>query len=456
MPSSSIHPFGFPGPVPSFLEPRRRRWPVRGQPPRGLPLQFSPRTMDQTTVTLERSRRGRFRVVGHPALKNNLLAGVGYLELANAGDFAANVWNEIPVPRHAMILMAIGGPIALLVSLIAARDLYLSWRNVSLLYSERKALQSIAFRNEKTSAILGVNARELGTEAIDRMLMDFFLGVGALLVGTGTIMAIWGADHRVFQASNLLSGFIGNGCAALFGILNAFWSAYLVYRFQLRFAACERDPTVQSIRAKLRHRVRRFQWHAAVNGITGLVSGMASMVTAKMWWGYAVLIPCVIVMIASNLFWRMKLGYDRPVLLNPRRMRAAEEKDQGEDDGAVEILASLVAVEGVRSRLQHLADAGSLEANLTLISENQMLQSFSMFLLQNWSDHRLFAVPERVTVSLEDMTAGSDAERARMEQETRRFLHKEARALLDHRERHLLELIGEVVWREACRIDMDA
>lgn len=37
-------------------------------------------------------------------LKNSLLAGVGLLELANAGDFAANVWNEVPVPHFAMVL----------------------------------------------------------------------------------------------------------------------------------------------------------------------------------------------------------------------------------------------------------------------------------------------------------------------------------------------------------------
>ncbi|KAL4971647.1 hypothetical protein BDW66DRAFT_20696 [Aspergillus desertorum] len=411
--------------------------------------------MDRTTVALERSRRGTYHVVGHAALRNNLLAGVGYLELANAGDFAANVWNEIPVPRHAMILMAIGGPVALLVSLVAARDLYLSWENVSLLYSERKALQSVSFCSKKTSARLGVNTRELGTEAIDRMLMDLFLGVGALLVGTGTIMAIWGADHRVFQASNLLSGFVGNGCAALFGVLNAFWSAYLVYWFQLRYAACERDPTVRRVRVKLRHRLRRFQWHAGVNGITGLVSGMASMVTAKMWWGYVVLIPCVIVMIASNLFWRVKLGYSRPVLLNLQHKGGAEEKDVGEDDCAAGIVASLTNVEEARSRLQHLADTGSLEANLAFISKNHMLHPFAVCLVQNWSDHRLFVASAKVILSDEDLTGGPDTERARMMEETRRFLAKKAPALLNHRERYLLELVGEVVWREACRTDTD-
>jgi hypothetical protein len=37
-------------------------------------------------------------------LKNSLLVGVGLLELANAGDFAANVWNQVPVPHFAAAL----------------------------------------------------------------------------------------------------------------------------------------------------------------------------------------------------------------------------------------------------------------------------------------------------------------------------------------------------------------
>jgi hypothetical protein len=37
-------------------------------------------------------------------LKNSLLASVGLLELGNAGDFAANVWNQIPIPHFAMAL----------------------------------------------------------------------------------------------------------------------------------------------------------------------------------------------------------------------------------------------------------------------------------------------------------------------------------------------------------------
>ncbi|KAL4931004.1 uncharacterized protein BDV17DRAFT_30287 [Aspergillus undulatus] len=404
---------------------------------------------DRATVTLERSRRGHCRAVGHRALRNNLLAGVGFLELANAGDFAANVWNEIPVPRHAMILMAIGGPIALLFSLVAARDFYLSRKNVSLLYSERQALKSVPDSDEKTSAVLGVNFRELGTEVIDRMLVDLFLGVGALLVGTGTIMAIWGANHRVFNASNLLSGFIGNGFAALYGVFNAFWSGYLVYRLHVRYAACLSDPTVQSIRPKLRQRFRRFQWHAGINGLNGIVAGMASMVTAKMWWGYVVLIPCIIVMIAGNLFWKWKLGYDRPVNVDLLDGLLAGEKSTTDYDGLDNVLDSLAALEAGRIRLREFVNAMSLETSLSFIEEHQMLEYFCPWIARRWPSHPLFVEDKTVKISCEELKGGSVDERTRMGDECQLFLRREAAVLLEHRERYLLELVGEFVWRSS-------
>src|ERR1700743_1635018 len=52
---------------------------------------------------------GRYVPAKRARLLNNLLAGVGFLELANAGDFAANVFNQIPVPAYAAALMAVGG-----------------------------------------------------------------------------------------------------------------------------------------------------------------------------------------------------------------------------------------------------------------------------------------------------------------------------------------------------------
>ncbi|PYH46939.1 uncharacterized protein BP01DRAFT_265145, partial [Aspergillus saccharolyticus JOP 1030-1] len=263
-----------------------------------------------------------YRILHQPLFRNSLLAGVGYLELANAADFAANVWNQIPVPLHAKILMAIGGPCALCMTLVAARDMYLSAANVRLLRQER------SFLAESISTNHGVNTREVLTEVIDRILMDLLMGIGALLVGIGTLLAIWGADRTIYRISNLLSGYVGNGLAAGFGLVNAVWSVYLVWRFQQCWAACssstssdevsesEKGPRLNvelpaPLKTKLRARMRALQVHALVNGINGLVAGAASMVTATMWYGYVVLVPCIVSLILLNVFWRARLGYDR-------------------------------------------------------------------------------------------------------------------------------------------------
>nr|XP_001392997.2 hypothetical protein ANI_1_2268074 [Aspergillus niger CBS 513.88] len=278
----------------------------------------------------QKQHHTRFQLSHQPLFRNSLLAGVGFLELANAADFAANVWNQIPVPKYAMVFMAIGGPIALLITLVAARDFYLSYTNVQLLLKERRYLRELldsvttttttttTTQNTNTNtqaeillrSRLSVNFRELGTEIVDRILMDALMGFGALLVGTGTIMAIFGANHHVYVASNLLSGYIGNGLAAVFGLVNAIWSGYLVGRFQVCWGVSE----VKMYKDPLKLRFRSLQFHALVNGINGLVAGAASMVTATMWYGYVVLVPCIVSLIACNWFWRVRVGYDRPLL----------------------------------------------------------------------------------------------------------------------------------------------
>lgn len=260
--------------------------------------------------------------------------------------------------------MAIGGPIALLITLVAARDFYLSYTNMQLLLKERRYLRELldsvttttttttTTQNTNTNtntqaeillrSRLSVNFRELGTEIVDRILMDALMGFGALLVGTGTIMAIFGANHHVYVASNLLSGYIGNGLAAVFGLVNAIWSGYLVGRFQVCWGVClnitdtntttrevnnhvtevttitttdtDLEAEVKMYKDPLKLRFRSLQFHALVNGINGLVAGAASMVTATMWYGYVVLIPCIVSLIACNWFWRVRVGYDRPLL----------------------------------------------------------------------------------------------------------------------------------------------
>ncbi len=139
-----------------------------------------------------RRPRTRYKCLSATSLRNSLLPMAGFLELANAGDFAANVFNEIPVPTFAAALMAVGGVVALAMSVVAVADARLSWRNVVVLREERRCLQELAGRNEnddpEASSIqtlhtyLDVNLFELRTELVDRLAMDVTMGFGAVLV----------------------------------------------------------------------------------------------------------------------------------------------------------------------------------------------------------------------------------------------------------------------------------
>ncbi|EHK96746.1 hypothetical protein M7I_7550 [Glarea lozoyensis 74030] len=219
-------------------------------------------------------------------LRNSLLYGVAFLELANAGDFAANVWNQIPVPAFAAVLMGIGGFFALFISYFAFYDAYLSHQNYVSLRTEREFLSSQPPTRD-AKAYLNVNYREMGTELLDRTGLDIFMGFGCVMVGIGTLMAIGGANPRVFRASNLLSGYIGNAPVAAFGLINAAWSIYIFRRAQHQFTASQRllhdEAEIQSL---LRQRTRRVQLHSTVLGAIGIFAGAASLVTAEHWEGY--------------------------------------------------------------------------------------------------------------------------------------------------------------------------
>ncbi|KAF7590317.1 hypothetical protein BBP40_002967 [Aspergillus hancockii] len=427
-------------------------------------------------VTIVR-RRGRLHLVHPPWYRNSLLASTGYLEFANAGDFAANVWNEIPVPRHAMILMAIGGPIALLMSIVALRDFVLSWRNVQLLRAERQYLQSLkngylASPNPDQDLLrlidsrLGVGWRELGTELIDRIAMDVFLGFGALLVGTGTIMAIWGAHPPVFHASNLLSGFVGNAFAASFGVINAIWSVYLARRFHRYDTACARSPALSPFRDRVHLRFNKFKWHAIISGITGLVAGAASMVTAKMWWGYVVLAPCMVLQVACNRFWRVHLGYDRPVVSDCNQrgilLRETQEiRDEEKDGPLLDSLASTVTLYNALGALptsSESLDWTRLDSLLQFMVANDLFDSLCGWLAADKSIPSnvrdavfrcsCFAEHAEVTVSPDDLLRIPGALQVQLRDLCRGYLQKGGRKVLLYRERYMLELVGSMLSRE--------
>jgi len=138
-------------------------------------------------------KNGGYTLQKEYKLRNSLLMGVGFLELANAGDFAANVWNRVPTPKYALVLMALGGTLALGFVYFAIKDALLSLQNIrglrkeyQYLKEQKKLHNSNVEIVHNIDTLLAINFRETGTELIDRIGMDSVMGFGALIVGIGT------------------------------------------------------------------------------------------------------------------------------------------------------------------------------------------------------------------------------------------------------------------------------
>lgn len=356
------------------------------------------------TLTVVKRGRANFAPAKQTRLQNSLLGTVGFLELANAGDFAANVWNEIPVPPHAVALMAVGGIFALLMSVAAFRDALLSWPNVRLLLEQRRRLcderaerekdEEGGSREEQTrglDVLLDVVWRELGTEAISRFGLDLLLGGGAVMIGVGTLMAIGGADKKVWFASNLLSGYVGNAPLALYALINCAWSCYICARAGQHWAAAavwlERTQGKggqghHAVRAALRRRARNVQLYTAITGLASILGGAGSMMTATLWYGYVILIPVIVSSVLCNVWWRRGLGYDRPPFGDgtARDMSAATLMSEME---YVAHAQDAFSRDPAAAAGELGADLDSLESVLGFVVANDLFENFCMRLLRD-------------------------------------------------------------------------
>ncbi|KAK6005941.1 hypothetical protein QM012_007583 [Aureobasidium pullulans] len=264
-----------------------------------------------SSLTFVRVANGEYSLSTTRRIRSIPPLAIGFLDLANSGDFAANVFNHVPVPVYAIVLMAIGATVALIMSFVALHDFTCSWKNIKLLREEWACLKSV---DADKSAELEISHRDLGTEIFDRAGVDVAMGIGAFLIAIGTYMAIGGANHKVWFASNLLSGYIGNALPALYGICNVGWSVHIWTRAHKQHCAVSKHLQDDIAKQLLLTRLRKTQGHAILTGVVCLVSGALSMVTPTHWWPYPVLLVCGLAFIYSTWVYRHQIGYERRML----------------------------------------------------------------------------------------------------------------------------------------------
>lgn len=394
-------------------------------------------------------RRGkRYVPAEQRKLKNSLLAGVGFLELANAGDFAANVWNDVPVPTVAIGLMAVGGTLALALFSFAFIDVRLSWSNVRLLQQERHTLQrESTHRVEDGQTVddldtrLDVNFRELGTELIDRFCLDTFMGFGAALIGIGTLMAIGGAYRPVWIVSNLLSGYVGNAPLALYSVINGAWSVYVFIKAHQHKAAAAKALNGGGAATIVKSRFRNVQIYAAVIAATSIIGGAGSLIAATRWWGYVILIPVIFSSVFCNYFWRKRVGYDRPFVRSTLEMSVTSLVSE------IEFVASVQHIlKGTHSGPSGtlVSDPQSVASVVGFIVANHLFEDFCVRLLHNTDlSAAIFANPgQNLTIDSQSLLMADQRYRPRILEIARTCISKEGSRYFQYRGRYLTETLG--------------
>ncbi|ATY62274.1 integral membrane [Cordyceps militaris] len=412
----------------------------------------------------------RVRLARHPAtgvyaavleqrFRNNLGLAVGFLELANAGDFAANVWNQIPVPIYAIVCMAIGATGAGILSVFAFDDARYAWRNVVFLRRQRaqlketleqRATQGHAARDVRV--LTELNLRELGCETVNRFGMDVLMGFGAVLICVGTYMAIGGANETVWLASNILSGYLGNTPIALYGLVNSGWAAYLAVKTEGHVRAVARAMPDSLEYRLVKQRGKKLQLYCGINGAITLVGGVASLLTATQWWAYVILIPVIVLSFICNWFWRTRLGYshddmrqmpDMGVEKLSRVLRFAAQAKDGLTRDAKAAEKDLVR------------QAATLPEALDLIDTSGLLEAFCVKVV---SDSRLcYALcdpsAEHVEVSLADIAALPDVHHPALLEAAHDCLRTAGVRRFAHLERFTAELLG--IYTHQCQSSTD-
>jgi hypothetical protein len=275
---------------------------------------------------------------------------------------------------------------------------------------------------------------------IDRVGMDAFMGFGAMCVGVGTYMAIGGANPAVYRASNLLSGYIGNAPCALWGVANVVWSGFVWRRARRHSGAgasqFKSDDIVEKL---LQRRANRVKVHAVLNGITGIVGGAGSLVSATMWWGYVILIPCITSSIVSNYLWRHRIGYDRPFA---RQLPKIDKELLAQELRYVMYCQRILEDEQPTPLGKLVSDPGSISEVLDFLIMNQLFQDFCSHVLADGelATALLGDMGDQVTVDSQSLVDVDDP--SRLLEIAQKCVSERGLTAMKYRERNILETLG--------------
>jgi hypothetical protein len=267
--------------------------------------------------------------------------------------------------------------------------------------------------------------------------MDIFMGFGAIMVGTGTFLAIGGANPKVYLASNLLSGYIGNTPVALYGLGNAVFSVYVCRRAYRHGIAAAKEMRSDIFR----RRIRRVKTHSSIFAVTGVAAGAASLVTATHWEGYPVLLLCIISSILLNYLWRNRIGYDRPLIRHKLTLNKAALIEELE---YITSTREILKAAPSESLYRLIPDPGSLTSILEFMRKSDLFDDFCLRLLKDESlAISIFGplAPE-IRIDEQSLLAADKILHPQIRQIAQEALQETGPTRFKYRERYVVEVLG--------------
>ena len=165
------------------------------------------------------------------------------------------------------------------------------------------------------------------------------------------------------------------------------------------------------------------------------------MLTATRWWGYIILIPCIIASIYSNYVWRKKIGYTRAILQDiPDHTISSLVAELESTTNARKVLAA--APPDLLAKL--FPDSGSMENLMNMIIINGLFEDFCYYILDDRElSLALFeTLGDKITIQPYHLLVADKSLTPQIFEVAQRCLAEKGPQRLRDQQRYLLEILG--------------
>jgi hypothetical protein len=171
------------------------------------------------------------------------------------------------------------------------------------------------------------------------------------------------------------------------------------------------------------------------------------MLTAERWWAYVILIPVIISSIFCNIWWRHRVGYDRPYISNISRMDLELITETLE---ATSQLRQAIHTSAGNNLEQIFGGMASLREVMELFVKQDLFEQFCLRMVTNKRIGHLVlkAQDTRVQINVASILETSEEHHPNILAAALVFLKKQGPRHMLHRERFLIEILGTYLHQE--------